>query len=231
MFGILMKLKYTLRASLILGLLWGAAWFSAPAQAAQANAPVRLLCFNIRYGTARDGANHWGQRVTGLLPFIEEVPAYQQLVHNLRHLLDSARPSPAGDDVGPAEVQGLDIISPARPYLLAALYQKLGRPIVLLTTRADRVSQWTEQLQVWTGNRWAVSVVAEGGGQTIDEVRNAEKYAMEAEARAHPLVRAVLDRFPDARIVDIRSREQIAAEAGAEALPEVEGEWDPFEED
>ncbi len=96
---------------------------------------------------------------------------------------------------------------------------------------ADLAQRLGSALQRWTGNRWAVSVVTEGGGKTIDEVRNAKRYAQEAEAKEHPLVQAVLARFPKARITNIRTPEEIAAEAVADALPEVEDEWDPFEED
>jgi len=46
--------------ALIVSLVWGV---YSPTRAATAQeAQVRLLCFNIRYGTARDGANHWQQR-------------------------------------------------------------------------------------------------------------------------------------------------------------------------
>ncbi|MDV7141185.1 DNA polymerase III subunit gamma/tau [Tropicimonas sp. TH_r6] len=85
-------------------------------------------------------------------------------------------------------------------------------------------------LQRWTGNRWAVIVVNEGGAPTIDEARNATAQALEAEAMTHPLVQAVLESFPQARIAEIRTQAEIAAEAAVEALPEVEDEWDPFEE-
>ena len=99
------------------------------------------------------------------------------------------------------------------------------------TAPRDLAQRLGQQLQVWTGNRWAVTVVSEGGGKTIDEVRNAERYAQEAEARAHPLMQAVMDSFPSAKIINIRTAAQIAAEATSEALPEVEDEWDPFEEE
>ena len=95
---------------------------------------------------------------------------------------------------------------------------------------ADLAQRLGRQLQAWTGTRWAVSVVSSGGAPTIDEVRNAEKYRLEAEAKAHPLVQAVLAQFPKAKITDIRTPEQIAAAAITEALPEVEDEWDPFED-
>ncbi|WP_093115405.1 DNA polymerase III subunit gamma/tau [Salinihabitans flavidus] len=86
-------------------------------------------------------------------------------------------------------------------------------------------------LQRWTGNRWAVSVVNGAGAPTIAETREADDNALRDEARAHPLVQAVFDTFPGARITSVRSARDIAAEAEAEALPEVSDEWDPFEED
>ncbi len=85
-------------------------------------------------------------------------------------------------------------------------------------------------LQRWTSTRWAVIVVSEGGAPTIAEARNAATRALEEEAMAHPLVQAVLESFPQARIAEIRTQAEIAAEAAVEALPEVEDEWDPFEE-
>ncbi|MEL6618075.1 MAG: DNA polymerase III subunit gamma/tau [Pseudomonadota bacterium] len=86
-------------------------------------------------------------------------------------------------------------------------------------------------LQRWTGNRWAVSLVNEGGGETIYEREHAEELALKAKAEAHPLVQAVLESFPKATITTIRTPEEIAQEAHIEALPEVDDEWDPFEED
>ncbi|WP_299963156.1 DNA polymerase III subunit gamma/tau [uncultured Roseobacter sp.] len=94
----------------------------------------------------------------------------------------------------------------------------------------DLAQRLGRQLQNWTGNRWAISVVSEGGGETIDEVENAKKHALEAAAVAHPLMQAVMDAFPKAQITAIRTPEEIAAEAVQEALPEVEDEWDPFED-
>jgi DNA polymerase-3 subunit gamma/tau len=86
-------------------------------------------------------------------------------------------------------------------------------------------------LQRWTGNRWAVTLVNEGGAQTIAGLRDAEEMSLRAEAEGHPLVQAVKDAFPGAQIIEIRTARQIANDAQAEALPEVEDEWDPFEED
>ncbi len=84
-------------------------------------------------------------KLTGLLPSIHNVPAFQQL-------LDSIRQGTAEGVSGVRSGQAVGVIQPARPYLVAALYQQLGRPMILLTTRAERVGYWTDQLRIWTGS-------------------------------------------------------------------------------
>jgi DNA polymerase-3 subunit gamma/tau len=96
---------------------------------------------------------------------------------------------------------------------------------------ADLAARLGAALQRWTGNRWGVSVVSEGGTPTIAALRDAERIALEDEAKTHPLVQAVFSAFPGAKITGIRTPEEQQAEAQAEALPEVDEEWDPFEED
>jgi len=86
------------------------------------------------------------------------------------------------------------------------------------------------RLQGWTGVRWGVSVVSEGGAETIAETRTAERRAAEAEARHNPVIAAIFDAFPNAEFEDITTPEALAAEQQADALPEVEDEWDPFED-
>ncbi|MBT8411070.1 MAG: DNA polymerase III subunit gamma/tau [Octadecabacter sp.] len=95
----------------------------------------------------------------------------------------------------------------------------------------DLAQRLGSRLQAWTGNRWAVTLVNDGGAATVAEVRDAEENALRAKASEHPLVQAVLQQFPKARITDIRTPKALEAEASLQALAEVEGEWDPFEED
>ena len=116
--------------------------------------------------------------------------------------------------------------------LQLAAYQP-GRIEFVPADRAprDMAQRLGAKLQQLTGNRWAVIVVNEGGAETIAEVRDAADNALQAKATNHPLVQAVLTQFPKAKIKFIRTPEQIAAEAVQDALPEVEGEWDPFEDD
>ncbi|AZV79619.1 DNA polymerase III subunit gamma/tau [Parasedimentitalea marina] len=85
-------------------------------------------------------------------------------------------------------------------------------------------------LQNWTGSRWTVTIVSDGDAQTIAEKNDAAENALRAKATAHPLVQAVLEKFPKAKITRIRTAEELQAEIAADALPEVEDEWDPFED-
>ena len=96
----------------------------------------------------------------------------------------------------------------------------------------ELATRLARRLQQWTGVRWGVTLVAEGGAPTIAEVRNKADADLRARAEAHPMVAAVRDVFPGARIVDIRTPEQLAAEAAVEALEEAEesDDWDPFED-
>ncbi|MBB3992571.1 DNA polymerase-3 subunit gamma/tau [Sulfitobacter undariae] len=98
------------------------------------------------------------------------------------------------------------------------------------TAPRDLAQRLGAKLQLWTGNRWAVTVVNTGGAPTIASLRDAKDNAMRAEAEAHPLMMAVLAQFPRAKITAIRTAADIAAAAVSEALPEVEDEWDPFED-
>jgi len=94
----------------------------------------------------------------------------------------------------------------------------------------DLAQRLGARLQQWTGQRWAVTLVNEGGAATISSERDAEKNAREAEAHEHPLMQATLQAFPSAKIIEIRTAADLVQEAAIEALPEVEDEWDPFED-
>jgi len=95
----------------------------------------------------------------------------------------------------------------------------------------DLAQTLAQRLQGWTGARWGVSVVSEGGAATIDETRNAATLAAEAEARSeNRVVQAIFAAFPQAKFEEIVLSDALEAEQAAEALPEVEDEWDPFED-
>lgn len=119
-----------------------------------------------------------------------------------------------------------------KTYLRLVAYQP-GRITIQPTADApkDLAARLGQQLQNWTHARWVISLANDGGGETITERENAAENALRDEAKAHPLVQAVLESFPKAKITRIRTAQELAAEVEAEALPEVEDEWDPFEEE
>jgi DNA polymerase III subunit gamma/tau len=69
-------------------------------------------------------------------------------------------------------------------------------------------------LQQWTGLRWTLVLSNESGAPSLREQAESRAAEMRSAAVAHPLVRAVLDTFPGARIEEVRD---IAA---APAAPE-----------
>ncbi|KAA0580579.1 DNA polymerase III subunit gamma/tau [Azospirillum sp. B21] len=70
-------------------------------------------------------------------------------------------------------------------------------------------------LTEWTGHRWIVAL-SEGHAQpTLAEQGQAEKRRALSEAETNPVVRAVLDAFTGAKIIDIRDLAEVAAAESA----------------
>ncbi len=78
------------------------------------------------------------------------------------------------------------------------------------------------KLTAWTGKRWMVVVSQEQGAATMRAQSDARQAEIERGVQADPLVQAVLNRFPGAKIVGVT---QNALDAGeAEAAPPEEDE-------
>jgi DNA polymerase-3 subunit gamma/tau len=88
------------------------------------------------------------------------------------------------------------------------------------------VGDLSKRLEQWTGQRWMIAVAREATGQTIEETRREARDQMVSDARADPVVAAVMARFPGAEIVDVRIR---ADENEAAALPDIAPPSDPEE--
>ncbi len=97
-----------------------------------------------------------------------------------------------------------------------------GRIEFSLTPGAPRhlATDLSRKLKDWTGQTWMVAVVNAEGGATLREQAEALKDRRESDAASHPAVRAVLERFPGARIVDVRDPKAAAAEPPPGAEPE-----------
>jgi DNA polymerase-3 subunit gamma/tau len=80
---------------------------------------------------------------------------------------------------------------------------------------AGRVGQC---LTEWTGQRWVVSLSAQEGDRTLrDQDREAEAQR-EERARAHPLMQAVFNTFPSAKLLALRQRVIAKAEPEGENI-------------
>jgi transcription-repair coupling factor (superfamily II helicase) len=75
--------------------------------------------------------------ITRLLNLVSELPAYDSLATELRQANAASK---------------ADVIEAARPYLIAALYQTLKRPIVVITSHAEESRKLYEQISVWLGS-------------------------------------------------------------------------------
>jgi len=95
----------------------------------------------------------------------------------------------------------------------------------------DLATRLAQRLQSWTGVRWGVTVVTEGGGATISEERNRHRDDLQGRALQHPMVQAVLTHFPGAEIREVKTLEERLDESVVPIDPdELDDDWDPFEE-
>ncbi|MFL5455793.1 MAG: DNA polymerase III subunit gamma/tau [Myxococcales bacterium] len=71
-------------------------------------------------------------------------------------------------------------------------------------------------LQDWTGARWVVALAASSNTPTLYEQQQAAARQRTEGAASHPLVQAVLSRFPGAQIVNVVERTRAADDSSAE---------------
>jgi len=72
-----------------------------------------------------------------LLQMIDDLPAYQRLIEELGRADRSS---------------GVTVLEAAKPFLIAALYRKLHRPLVVLTAQPENARKLYDQLMVWCGS-------------------------------------------------------------------------------
>ncbi|MEP9354205.1 DNA polymerase III subunit gamma/tau [Xanthobacter sp. KR7-65] len=99
---------------------------------------------------------------------------------------------------------------------LRPVHVEEGRIEVALVPGApgSLIQDLSRKLSDWTGKRWLVSVSSQSGGPTLAEENAAVKAEREEGIKAHPLVAAVLARFPGAEVVDVRTRAEAPADEG-----------------
>ena len=97
----------------------------------------------------------------------------------------------------------------------------------------DLATRLAKRLQAWTGARWGVTVVSDGGKATITEERAAHRDDLQGQAMQHEMVQAVLLAFPGAEIRDVKTLADLNmdSDASVQYLEEEADDWDPFEDD
>jgi DNA polymerase-3 subunit gamma/tau len=91
-----------------------------------------------------------------------------------------------------------------------------GQLEIALDQTAPRtfVHDLQRKLTAWTGKRWIVVVSQEQGAATMREQSEARQAEIERGVQGDPLVQAVLNRFPGAKIVGVTQNALDAGEAG-----------------
>jgi DNA polymerase-3 subunit gamma/tau len=89
---------------------------------------------------------------------------------------------------------------------------------VLPSAPKTLVHDLQRKLVAWTGKRWIVVVSKEQGAPTLRAQMETRQAELEQDVQSDPLVQAVLNRFPGAKVVGVT---QVAPEAGVpDAAPE-----------
>ncbi|MHB1109264.1 MAG: DNA polymerase III subunit gamma/tau [Devosia sp.] len=103
----------------------------------------------------------------------------------------------------------------------------VGRLEVALAEGADPgiIQTLSARLKAWTGRNWMVTVATSAAaGPTIKELTEANKQAELSAAHEDPLVQAILETFPGARIANVKLREETPSLPGLPPLPDHEEE-------
>ncbi|WP_448950425.1 DNA polymerase III subunit gamma/tau [Labrys neptuniae] len=90
------------------------------------------------------------------------------------------------------------------------------------------VNDLSRKLSDWTNKRWLVVLSSEKGEATLRELAEAKQAAVLSGVRADPFVRAVMERFPGAEIVDVRDNGPVETQSLPPA-PDDSGEGDEAE--
>lgn len=94
---------------------------------------------------------------------------------------------------------------------------------------ADRelIQRLKSFLEEETKMSWSLALSSKEGSTTVAENKAADADAARAQAAGHPLVKAVLETFPGAKVEDVRAVARPTADVADDALPDAELPQDP----
>jgi DNA polymerase-3 subunit gamma/tau len=107
-------------------------------------------------------------------------------------------------------------------------FEEEGRVEFALAEGGSRTlaNDLSRALNDWTGRRWVVALSSEPGAPTLLEQKRAAERDRKHGAAGHPLVQAVLAKFPGAEIVDVREKGEPADAEASPAGAEMPGDSD-----
>jgi DNA polymerase-3 subunit gamma/tau len=162
---------------------------------------------------------------------------------NMALATSQARPQPRPEPAGAAPAVRLrrfeDVVAMASEKREIVLKAALERDVRLVRFEEGSIelslvesgsrtiaNDLARALQQWTGERWMVALSSEQGAPTLrDQAVAAERERKEGAAN-HPLVQAVLAKFPGAQIVNVVERAEKADDGAIDAETEILGEAD-----
>ena len=100
------------------------------------------------------------------------------------------------------------------------------------TAATNLASRLISFLKTHTGQRWFVLVVSSGGKRTIREAKIERNSILEQQVMVHPIVRAVFDSFPDAKINKLYDKQNDNGSLDDKVGSNVyDHAWDPVEKE
>ena len=150
-----------------------------------------------------------------------EPPAEIEAAPEFEPAPDAATPPPTQEAAPPTKAQFPSfeaLVAYAGERKEGVLYSHLQRSVRLVRFEPGRlelrptdqapanlVLQLTQKLAEWTGERWIVTVNTEAeGAPPLHDQETARQNEIRQQAEQHPLVQAVMDTFPGAKIHDVR---------------------------
>jgi DNA polymerase-3 subunit gamma/tau len=147
-----------------------------------------------------------------------------------------AEAAPAGPAPAPKKIDFSDVVALASSKRDVMLYAHLRQsahlvrfapPVIELRLEPDAPRDFAQRLaallEAETGRRWTIALSQAEGEPTIAARERVNEIAAKQTAADHPLVRAILETFPGARIETLHAAPELA-----EAAPEAPPDWGEF---
>lgn len=107
----------------------------------------------------------------------------------------------------------VDHVGKMRDIKLKTMLEQKARPIRVSQGKIEMAlepgaspglaGELSRKMEAWTGSRWMVSIAREGGEEPLQKQKDDARDSKFKQAREHPVVKQVFEKFPGAEIVDV----------------------------